>query len=275
MQNLDGIRQDIVNKLDEVAMRCTSTLAWDPFAFPLTNDMSWREEALCYHPGKTLDVRARMPGFKLMLQDDKGEYPYSGHALIFEGSMLVYDPQRDIVQWVPVRGTSSTLTMPELRVANDLNNIVPSPLSMLPVAKPPSIEIVKCILAGAESEMTSSIVDSGDEWYKTETVGPSRSSTPTMKIGPTWVDVQAATQEEEMEKNQTQSWEDIVNRTQNEEGENWDAVDGQSAAEDHSNDVIIEDEVVIQSVAEEVELDHAVMREPLTQWDKDDEGDVF
>ena len=34
-----------------------------------------------------------MPGFKLMLQDDKGEYPYSGRTLIFEGSMLVYDPQ--------------------------------------------------------------------------------------------------------------------------------------------------------------------------------------
>ena len=93
MQNLDGIRRDIVRKLDEVATRCTSPIAWDPFAFPLTDDMCWREEALCYRRGKTLDVRARMPGFKLMLQDDKGEYPYSGHALIFEGSMLVYDPQ--------------------------------------------------------------------------------------------------------------------------------------------------------------------------------------
>ena len=93
MQNLDGIRWDIVHKLDEVAMQCTSPIAWDPFAFPLTDDTCWREEALCYRPGKTLDVGARMPGFKLMLQDDKGEYPYSGHALIFEGSMLVYDPQ--------------------------------------------------------------------------------------------------------------------------------------------------------------------------------------
>ena len=93
MQNLDGIRRDIVRKLDKVATQCTSPIAWDPFAFPLTDDTCWREEALCYHPGKTLDVGAHMPGFKLMLQDDKGEYPYSGHALIFEGSMLVYDPQ--------------------------------------------------------------------------------------------------------------------------------------------------------------------------------------
>ena len=93
MQNLDEIRRDIVHKLDEVATRCKSPIAWDPFAFPLMDDMCWREEALCYRPGKTLDVEARMPGFKLMLQDDKGEYPYLGHTLIFKGSMLVYDPQ--------------------------------------------------------------------------------------------------------------------------------------------------------------------------------------
>ena len=93
MQNLDGIRRNIVYKLDEVATRCTSPIMWDPFAFPLTDNVCWREEALYYCPGKTLDVGTCMPGFKLMLQDNKGEYPYSGRTLIFEGSMLVYDPQ--------------------------------------------------------------------------------------------------------------------------------------------------------------------------------------
>ena len=120
--------------------------------------------------------------------------------------------------------------MPELCAANDLNNMVPSPLSELPAVRPPSTEIMKCILAGAESETNSSVVDSGDEWDKTETVGPSRSSTPTTKIGPTWVDVHAAAQKEEMEKSQAPSWEDIINMTPTEEGENWDAVDSQSAA---------------------------------------------
>ena len=38
MQSLDGIRRDIVRKLDEVATRCPSPIAWDPFAFPLTDD---------------------------------------------------------------------------------------------------------------------------------------------------------------------------------------------------------------------------------------------
>ena len=93
VQNLDGIRRDIIFKLDEVAMQCTSPIAWDQFAFPQMDQECWREEALCYHPGKTLDVGMHMLGFRLMLQDDKGEYPHSGRTLIFKGSMLVYDPQ--------------------------------------------------------------------------------------------------------------------------------------------------------------------------------------
>ena len=202
-----------------------------------------------------------MPGFRLMLQDNKGEYPHSGHALIFEGSMLVYDHQRDIAQWVPIRGTSATLTMPELRTVYDLSNMVPLPSSELPVVKPPS-EILKCIPVGAESNTNSSVIDLGDEWDKTETVGPSRSSTPTIKIGPTWEEVHAATQEEEMAKNQAPSWEDIVNGEPNEEEENWDKEDSQSPATHQFDDVIIEE--VTESVTEE-DSEPSAAREPLTK----------
>ena len=102
VQNLGGVRQSIICKPDEAVMRYTSNIVWDQFAFPKMDDEYWREEALCYHPGKTLDIGACMLGFRLMPQDDKGEYPHSGHALIFEGSMLVYDPQWDIAQWIPI-----------------------------------------------------------------------------------------------------------------------------------------------------------------------------
>ena len=54
-----------------------------------------------------IDVGACMMGFQLMLQDNKGQYANSAHALKFEGSMLVYDPQHDIAQWVPVWGASA------------------------------------------------------------------------------------------------------------------------------------------------------------------------
>ena len=87
----------------------------------------WLEEVLCHYPGKVLDVGAHMPGFCLMLQNEDGHYASVAHMLKFKGSMFIYDPQRDIAQWVPVWGVSASLTMVELRSANDLNNIIPSP----------------------------------------------------------------------------------------------------------------------------------------------------
>ena len=163
--------------------------------------------------------------------------------------------------------------MLELHAAHDLNNMVPSPLSELPATKPPSIKVMKCILAGTESDTNSSIVDSGDEWDKTETVGPSRSSTPTTKIGPTWADVHVAAQEEEMVKSQAPSWGDMPNTMPTEEEENWDTVDSQSTTEDQFDNVVIE-EVLIHTVTDEKELDNAVAGEPLVQQGEADEDDV-
>ena len=163
--------------------------------------------------------------------------------------------------------------MPELRAAHDLNNMVPPPLSELPAAKPPPIKVMKCIPAGAESDTNSSIVDSGDEWDKTETVGPSRSSTSTTKIGPTWEDIHTAAQEEEMAKSQAPSWGDMPNTMPTEEEENWDAVDSQSAVEDQFDDVVIE-EALIHTVTDDKELDNAVAGEPLMQQGEVDGDDV-
>ena len=206
-----------------------------------------------------------------MLQDDKGQYLHSSHTLIFEGSMLVYDPQRDIAQWVPIRGTSATLTMSELRAANDLNNMVPSPSSELELAKPLSPEIVKGIPGGAKSDTNSSAIDSVDEWDKTEGVGVfSRCSTQTTKISPTWAEVHAAAQEEEMVRNQALTWEEIVSTQLLGDVENWDAEDSQSAVEPQFEDAPIEEEedgeqVVIESVMEEEELEQPMAGQSLTQ----------
>ena len=245
VQNLEGIRQGIVRKSDEVATRCMSSIAWDKFAFLQTDQEFWKEEALCYHPRKMLNVRARMTGFRLMLQDDKGQYSNSGHALIFEGSMLVYDPQCNIVQWVPVRGASATPTMLELRVANDLCTMVPSPQSEAEPVRPPSPKIVKGILVGAESDTNSSVIDSRDEWDKMEVGVWLHCPTLTLKLGPTWAEVHAIMQEEEMIKKQDSTWEDIVSRQSSwgAEKEDWGTEeDSQSATEPQFKDTTIEEE---------------------------------
>ena len=184
VQNLEGKREIIVHRLDEVAMRCLSNIAWDKYVFPQTDQEFWREEVLCYHLGKMLDVRAHMPGLYLMLQDDEGQYANSAYALKFEGLMLIYDPQCDIAQWVPVQGVSASLTMMELCTANDLNNMVSSPYDGFEPVRPPYPEVIKGIPAGAESDMDSvGVEDSGDEWDRKELGIWSHCPSPPTKVG--------------------------------------------------------------------------------------------
>ena len=99
----------------------------------------WREEVLCHHPRKVLDVSAHAcQGFRVKLQNDNRCYSSVAHTLKFEGSMFMYDLQRDIAQWVPVRGVLASLTMVEFRSANDLNNMFPSPYEGTEPVQPPS-----------------------------------------------------------------------------------------------------------------------------------------
>ena len=135
---------------------------------------------------------------------------------------------------------------------------------------PPSPEIIKGIPAGAESETNSSAIDSGDKWDKTEVGVFSCCPTLMAKIGPTWAEVHAAAQEEEVAKNQALTWDDIVSKQLPGGAENWDAEeDSQSTVEPQFEDTIVEEEedeeqVVIESVMEE-ELEQPVSGEPLTK----------
>ena len=160
--------------------------------------------------------------------------------------------------------------MTELHAANDLNNMMPLPSSELKLARLPSPEIIKGIPAGTKSDTNSSAIDSGDEWDKTEVGVFLRCPTPTAKIGPTWVEVHTATQEEEVTNKQDSTWEDIVRRQLPGGMEDWDAEeDSQSAIEPQFEDATVEEEedeeqVVIGSVTEE-ELEQPVAGEPLTE----------
>ena len=130
---------------------------------------------------------------------------------------------------------------------------------------------MKGIPGGAESDTNSSVIDSGDEWDKTEGVRVfSCCSTLMTKIGPTWAEVHAAVQEEEVAKNQAPTWDDIMSTQLPESAENWDKEDSQSTVEPQFEDATIEEEeedeeqVVIEPATEE-ELEQPLAGEPLTQ----------
>ena len=129
-----------------------------------------------------------------MMQNEEECYGNAVHALKFEGHIFIYDPQKDISQWVPVRGVSATLTMSELRSANNLNNMNPYPHDGTGLVQPHSPMLVKGIPMGEEESDTDSFgepSDSGEEWDKTECDNWSCCLPPPLGEGPTWVEATA------------------------------------------------------------------------------------
>lgn len=71
-QILDRVCVTIVKHLDKVAIRQLSLTVWDMFAFPEAEEEHWWEDCLSYYPGKVVNIRARLAGIWLVVQDVAG-----------------------------------------------------------------------------------------------------------------------------------------------------------------------------------------------------------
>ena len=77
------------------------------------------------HCGQAVDLRPVMPAVQLRVMDEVGTYLCVARALVFEGSILAYNPHRDEAEWVPTHGLANDLTWTEERSAVALANYVP------------------------------------------------------------------------------------------------------------------------------------------------------
>ena len=111
--------------LDDVAM-CIPTLnAWDQFVWPLGTAMPWATtevEQYGYHRSCAVDLSPVMPATQFRVTDEEGTYLCAAWALVFEGSVLAYNPTRDEVEWVPAHSITNDLSWAEERSAVALAN---------------------------------------------------------------------------------------------------------------------------------------------------------
>ena len=75
-----------------------------------------------YHYGHTIDLDPVMPATQFRVTDEAGTYLCAARALVFEGSVLAYNPTRDEVEWVPACGVTNDR---EEKSAMALVNYVP------------------------------------------------------------------------------------------------------------------------------------------------------
>ena len=114
--------------VDEIAMWVPSLDAWDQFVWPPAVAMpraTMEEEQYGYHCGQAVDLRSVMLATQFRVTDKAGTYLCVAQALVFEGSILAYNPTRDEAEWVPTCSITNDLSWAEEKPAVALANYVP------------------------------------------------------------------------------------------------------------------------------------------------------
>ena len=72
-----------------------------------------------------MDLGPVMPAVQFCVTEEGGTYLCTTRALVFEGSILAYNPTLNEAEWVPARSLANDLSWAEERSAVALANYVP------------------------------------------------------------------------------------------------------------------------------------------------------
>ena len=114
--------------LDDVAVCVPMLDAWDQFIWPPSVAVpraAMEVEHYGYCRGNAIDLSPVMLVTEFRVTDEEGTYLCAVWALVFEGSVLAYNPTRDEVEWVPACGVTNDLSWAKERSAVALANYVP------------------------------------------------------------------------------------------------------------------------------------------------------
>ena len=123
-----GAVSHAITFLDDMAVHAPTLDAWDQFVWLPSVAVPWtamQVEQYGYCHGNVVDLGTVMPVMEFRVTDEKGTYLCMAYTLIFEGSILVYDPARDEAEWVPARRVANNLSWAEERMVVMLVNFVP------------------------------------------------------------------------------------------------------------------------------------------------------
>ena len=117
----------VITFLDELAVQVPSLDAWDQLVWPPAVAIPralTKAELYGYCHGQAVDLGAVMPVAQFRVTDEVGTYLCIARALVFEGSILAYNPAKNEAEWVRVHGLANDLTWAEERSVVALANYV-------------------------------------------------------------------------------------------------------------------------------------------------------
>ena len=147
-QRENGPTTHIITLLDELAVRVPSLDAWDQLVWLPMVAVPWvltEAELYGYCCGQAVDLSPMMPAAQFQVTDEGEAYLCIVRALVFEGSVLAYNPATNEAEWVPVHGLTNDLTWAKERSAMALGNYVPCiPVEVARIARLGAHRIVSC-----------------------------------------------------------------------------------------------------------------------------------
>ena len=111
-----------------MAVQVPSLDAWDQLVWPPAAAVPWaltEAELYGYCHGQVVDLSPMMPAAQFQVMDKGGAYLCIARALVFDGSVLAYNPAKNEAEWVPVHGLTNDLTWAEEMSTIALANYVP------------------------------------------------------------------------------------------------------------------------------------------------------
>ena len=113
--------------LNKLAVCISTTEAWDQMVWPTMATIPCvptEAESYSYCWGQAVDLSPMMPATQFCVIEERGAYLCTARALVFEGSILTYNPTLNEAEWVPTCGLANDLSWAEERSAVDLTNYI-------------------------------------------------------------------------------------------------------------------------------------------------------
>ena len=102
--------------------------AWDELVFPppsaVPHTLHWSGH-LGYIQEQVVELGPVLPSMWFCVSQPDRQFVCVARGLLFEGSMLAYDPTSKEAEWIPVWGMAGDLSQPEEASTRELSNMVP------------------------------------------------------------------------------------------------------------------------------------------------------
>ena len=108
-QRDEGIFAEVIPHLDQLAKCLPTRQAWDELVFPpppAKSHMPCRSGHLEYIRGCVVDLGWALPSLCFCVSELNGEFICMAWGLLFEESMLAYDPTTNGAKWIPMWGSA-------------------------------------------------------------------------------------------------------------------------------------------------------------------------